>query len=149
MSNNENYSEENKKENLPKIEDSNIPEDIKNIMKNIPVEDRERVIREFSFISTGMKRNVPFEDIMTPEHLTAIISNSDKDSQRFFEDAKLNKIYLFLIYIVSLIFFLVLVNSLIDKNPDILIKIISHSVAVILGIAGGYSLGYNKCKSEK
>lgn len=122
----------------------NLPEDV---IKNIPEEVRERMVREIRSISvsTGVRRSVPFENIMTPEHLSEIIKNADKDSERELENEKLNKKYLFLIFLISLVFIIVLILILIDKNPDILLGIMSHLGAAILGIAGGYGL---KCKQN-
>ena len=123
-------------------ENDNLPQEVENILNTLPDDQKATLLRQFSISisSMGIKREVPYERIMTKEHLSTILENADKDSQREFEDKKLNKIYLFLTLIISLIFVSVLVFGLIDKNPKILTGILSYSGTLIVGLCGGYGI---------
>lgn len=151
--NNENKQENSSEENCNQIQQSNsnseIEEIIQRLPENVPSEVKEKIKQELTTISFSamgeMRRSMPFENIMQPCHLTALIENADKDSEREYQDSKLSKLYILLIVIIALLFVLVLTNLLVDKNPDLLIKILSHSFAAILGLAGGYGL---KCKID-
>lgn len=114
----------------------NIPHDIK--------ENIKQTLIHFSATS-AMRVPSPFEKIVKPEHITALIENTDKDSQREFEENKENKRYLFAVFIIGLTFVVLLIFLLSDKNPELLEKLLSYTFTALLGFAGGYGL---KCKSN-
>ena len=116
-----------------------LPEDMRN---QIPEAVQKQISRQFSISvsSMGMRKELPFEKIMTSEHLSTLIQNADKDSERELENQKLNKKYLFWIFMSMLVFIVILILILVDKNPNLLMNIISYAGTAILGIAGGYGL---------
>ena len=153
MQNNDNEEQQaehiNESENISKSELPPVPQELESILNSLPAEQKATLMRQLSICisSTGIRREVPFEKIMTKEHLAKIIENADKDSQREYDDRILNKKYLFKTLIIALVFIIILVFGLVDKNPQILTGLLSYSATLIVGLCGGY--GLRRCKDDE
>lgn len=103
----------------------------------------KKVIQEFSMMGT-FGRSVPYEKIMTSEHLSKIIENSDKESERDYQNRKSIRLYVFISFIFVLGFVLGLIHLLAKVNPSLLMNILIAIISFAGGAFGGYGVGKNK-----
>ncbi len=125
-----------------KYSDEIIPEEL---LEAIPDEDRGRVasIIKQTMISGVIKGANPVADKITPEHITQIIAKSDEFDKRDRKERKNERNYNLLLIIIALLFIGFLIVFL-QKNEDLLIKIIIGIISFI----GGFGFGQTKLKKE-
>lgn len=87
-------------------------------------------------ISGVMKRSNPIADKVTSDHITQLISSSDVQDSRDRKERKSERNYNLLLLIIGIIFIGFLIVFL-QKNEDLLIKI----VIAIISFIGGFGFG--------
>jgi len=115
------------------------------VLDAIPEEDRGKV---FSIIKQSMfseitRRSNPIAEKITPEHITTLISNSDKTDIRDRDERKSEKNYNLILIIIGLVFIGFLIVFL-QKNMNLLITIIT----AILSFIGGFGFGKSQHKDD-
>lgn len=144
--------EENKqlKENPENIEKSDTNEDFGNemdsLLEGLPKESRHEV-RKLVGMSMQMggviSPQIELMKKMTSEHVTEFLDTQKKAMENQFKESRENKIFLFAVLVVTLIFIILLVFLLKDK-PDIMEKVLFTLGGLITGLFGGYGIGKSK-----
>ncbi len=103
-------------------EDNNlVPNELKEVLNSIPDESVKEKIKKVSIsmmTSSGlMPQKHPFEKILTKDHLSQIISNSEKESDREYNNSKSTRRYVFATLVVVILFILALIYLLGKDNP--------------------------------
>lgn len=129
------------KENLDSTEGKKSPTEEENIVEGMPAE-MKRIMRASLFM--GNMANPMLEKI-TPEHITQVLKISDKQEDNSHSEYKTDKRYTFLYFIVGAAIFVFLIYFLIDRDKDLLLKLISYLVA----FAGGFGVGRIPRKKEQ
>jgi len=126
-----------------------VPQEIQDVLNTLPSDDKEKITKSLSImLSSGViPRKHPFENILNEAHLSKIIDNSEKDSERDYQNQKSNRRYIFATFIFGLLFILGLIY-LLNKNPELLMNILMLIGGLVAGTYGGYGTGYKKGKSE-
>ena len=122
---------------------SNPIEEMEEALKDLP-EEKQQIIKRVSLSMQGiMPIPNPVVEKLTPEHITTLLENSNLESERYYENSKLNKILLTVIVAIILAVFTILVivfRNHIKDIQELLIILLSSGLSGI----GGYSLGYKK-----
>ena len=122
--------------------DDLIPEEI---LKDIPINERSKfaAIIKHTMFSGILRPRSPLSEKITSEHISEIIKRSDEQDKRDREEREKERKYNLLILIIALVFIGFLIVYL-NKNENLLIKIIIGLVSFI----GGYGFGKTKQKKE-
>lgn len=122
---------------------SNPIEEMEEALKDLP-EEKQQIIKRVSLSMQGiMPIPNPVVEKLTSEHITTLLENSNLESERYYENSKLNKILLTVIVAIILTVFTILVivfRNHIKDIQELLIILLSSGLSGI----GGYSLGYKK-----
>ncbi len=94
-------------------------------------------------VSGVMRRSNPIADKITTEHITQLISKSDVQDKRDREERKGERNYNLYLIVIGLVFVGFLIVFL-QKNEDLLIKI----VIAIISFVGGFGFGQSRKKKE-
>lgn len=123
------------------------PEDLipEEILKDIPINERGKfaAIIKHTMFSGILRPRSPLSEKITSEHISEIIKRSDEQDKRDREEREKERRYNLLILIIALVFIGFLIVYL-NKNENLLIKIIIGLVSFI----GGYGFGKTKQKKE-
>lgn len=114
------------------------------ILEAIPEEERGKfagIIRQ-TMISGVMKRSNPIAEKITSEHITQLITKSDDQDKRDRDERKGERNYNLILIIIALVFVGFLIVFL-QKNEDLLVKVIIGIISFI----GGF--GFGKSKKNK
>ncbi len=119
-----------------------IPEEI---LKDIPTSERGKIaaIIKHTMVSGILSPQNPLSEKITSEHISEIIRRSDEQDIRDREERERERKYNLLVLIIALLFIAFLVIYL-NKNEDLLVKIIIGMVSFI----GGYGFGKTKQKAD-
>lgn len=80
---------------------------------------------------------------MTPEHVSEFLDTQKKEMENHYKENRENKIFLFAILLITLVFIVLLIQMLKDK-PDIMEKVLFTLGGLITGLFGGYGIGKAK-----
>ncbi|MGB0949100.1 MAG: hypothetical protein ACPGU0_03210 [Marinirhabdus sp.] len=119
----------------PENDNLGIPEEI---LDAIPAEDRGKfvsIMQQSMFASISRRKN-PLTEKITTEHITTLISNSDKNDKRDRQERKSERNYNLILILIGLVFIGFLVVFL-QTNIDLLITVIT----AILSFIGGFGFG--------
>jgi len=119
-----------------------IPEEI---LKDIPTDERDKfaAIIKHTMFSGILRPRSPLSEKITSEHISEIIKKSDEQDKRDREEREKERKFNLLILIITLLFIAFLIVYL-NKNENLLIKIIIGLVSFI----GGYGFGKTKQKTD-
>lgn len=122
--------------------DGILPEEI---LDAIPEEDRGKVagIIKRTMISGVMSSNNPIAEKVTSEHISTIISKSDNQDKRDREERKSERNHNLLLIVIALVFVSFLIVFL-QRNENLLVKI----VIGIISFIGGFGFGQSRKKKE-
>ena len=115
-------------------------------MENVPKEGRHEVKKMIGMsMQMGgiISPQMELMKKMTPEHVSEFLDTQKKTMQNQFKENRENKIFLFSVLTIVLIFIVVLIVLLKDK-PEIMEKVLYALGGLITGILGGYGLGKSK-----
>lgn len=138
---------ENKEAIEPTEDDENlIDKELDSILENVPKEGRHEVKKMIGMsMQMGgiISPQMELMKKMTPEHVSEFLDTQKKTMQNQFKENRENKIFLFSVLTIVLIFIVVLIVLLKDK-PEIMEKVLYALGGLITGILGGYGLGKSK-----
>jgi len=124
------------------------PEIPQEILDKLPPEDRVRIEKSLSIMTMGsFRRHNPLEKITTSEHLTKIIDNADKESDREYRDKQISRIFVLLYIIIAAIVFVGL-TYLLKNNPEMFKLVIPPITTLIAGSFAGFGFGYKSGYSK-
>jgi hypothetical protein len=129
------------------LEATSIPKEVQEVIEKLPSNAMKNKALHAISESIQIRPHMPYEDIMTTENLSAIIENSDKQSQREFEITKSNNKYQLLTLVIGLGFMFGVI-FLLKSNSELLLKILLPLITLVAGAFGGYGYGYKKGKSD-
>jgi len=101
----------------------------------------------FTFLAKTGFPGTDVSDKITSEHITQIINNEDKESERRSKDRREIRIFLLIILIIVLIA-LTVYTILLKSQPDLLKYLITAVCSLAAGAFGGYGFGYSRGKSK-
>ena len=134
-------------ETLKTDSSEDIPEDISEILKNIPQEKRESaLVQSVEMIGRYSPESVVLKKI-TPEHITKYLSDNGENMRLGYQERKQNKVFIFAIVVVALVFFTFLIILLKDQ-PALLENEIYAVGGLIAGAFGGYGVGKHRKKDD-
>jgi hypothetical protein len=115
------------------------------LLEAIPAEERSKVISIIrqSMYSSVTRSGNPIADKITTEHISQLINRSDDLDKRDWEERKSQRNYNLLLLLTGLAFIGFLIIYL-QKDKDLLIKII----VAIISFVGGFGLGKSTGKKE-
>lgn len=123
-----------------------IPDNIEEILEEIPEEERREVVKMVR-MSMQMGRVMSPEsglvDKMTSEHITAYLEGQNEAMKNQFKENKENKFFALITLIVVLVFVVILV-ILLKETPDVMEKVIYTLGGLVTGALGGYGIGKAK-----
>lgn len=121
------------------IEDILPPE----LLQGLPPEEKKQMMSSLSIMMQGSSRQLsPLTKQLKSEHITQIIENSEKESQREFEKSKIseNTKRLGMGAILSLVI-VVFFYAGVTKDKDLSERVFLASISVIGGFGAGYAVG--------
>lgn len=123
-------------------------EEVNEAIKDLP-EDKKRIIqRSISLFMQGvMPVANPIHEKITQEHISAMLTNAEKESVRFYTGQKINKIVGLIIFLVTVSVFAGLLIIFRNHISDIQ-ELITHLLALCAGAYGGYGYGMSKSGKE-
>lgn len=133
--------------NSEKASDS--PEDASIIpdIEGLPPEARK--VMEFGMMA--MSRSGPgahpLISKMTPEHISKILDLSAKEEDNSFKSSNSDRSYGLAYFIITLVFFTILIIYLTHVDKEMLMVIIKYAITAAGGFGGGY--GYKAYKERK
>jgi len=80
---------------------------------------------------------------LTPEHISTFLDITKEDMQKSYKESLFNKIFIFAILCISLLFFVFLVSAL-QSDPELLENLIFGIIGLVGGALGGYGVGIRK-----
>ncbi|HAX51544.1 MAG TPA: hypothetical protein DCX82_06345 [Lachnospiraceae bacterium] len=123
--------------------------DLDDLLENVPLETRSEVKKMIS-MSWQMGRVISPEtelmNKMTSEHISTFLASQDTAMQKQFQESRENRIFIFGVFVLSLIFIVVLI-ILLSNKPDIMEKVLFTLGGLVTGAFGGY--GYGKSKNNE
>ncbi len=123
-----------------------IGEEMDSILEGIPKESRHEV-RKLVGMSMQMggviSPQMELMKKMTPEHVSEFLDTQKKEMENHYKENRENKIFLFAILLITLVFIVLLIQMLKDK-PDIMEKVLFTLGGLITGLFGGYGIGKAK-----
>lgn len=124
-----------------------IPEEVKEVLKRVPSSERktiEKIMIQSSFGMMGqVNQETSISKKITSEHITQYLDGARENMKNVFHERRENKIFIFGLVVVALIFFVILV-CLLKSNPELLEKIIYAVIGLVAGAFGGYGVGRHK-----
>jgi len=128
-------------------EEDFLPEEITEIIKNLPPEEGKTVKRslEFMMSSFNMPSYYPLIKKLSGEHIDKIIEYSGKDDERSFQFACKSKLYTLILTILGMGIFIFLTVFLAKDASNIYMDLLK----VAFGFLGGFGVGsFFKKKQE-
>lgn len=119
-----------------------LPEPVAEVLKNVPEEDREDVIRSFEMIGSYSPESTLLKKI-TSEHITTYLKSSEENMRLGYTERKSHRTFVFFLVAVALAVFTVWIFLLKD-NPNLLSNLITCVVSLLAGAFGGYGFGKQK-----
>ena len=117
------------------------------VLEALPEEAREQVVGGLSIMAMhgSSRQSSPIAKNIKPEHITQIIGNSEKESQREFEKSKISETTkrLGMGAILSLVV-IVFVYAGVTKDKDLSEKVFLAGISAIGGFGAGYAFGKDK-----
>lgn len=137
-------SQEEEEEALfPSIADIFPPE----MLEGLPPKEKKQIVSSLSFMAMqgSARQSSPLAKQLKPEHITQIIENSEKESQREFEKSKIseNTKRWGMGAILSLVV-VVFVYAGVTKDKDLSEKVVLAGISVIGGFGAGYAVAKDK-----
>lgn len=146
MENNENQNKEEQNDEI--IENENPLEKVNEVIKDLPEEKRKMIRESISLSMQGiMAVPHPMMEKVSPEHITTVLANADKDSDRAFKLDIIGKVIAFIIFVFILIAVVALIYIFRNHMNDIS-ELLKALIYAGTGLLGGYGLGYYKGKEE-
>ena len=146
MENNENQNKEEQNDEI--IENENPLEKVNEVIKDLPEEKRKMIRESISLSMQGiMAVPHPMMEKVSPEHITTVLANADKNSDRAFKIGILEKITSSIIILVILGAVVALIYIFRDHMNDIS-EILKMLIYGGFGAFGGYGFGLHKGKEE-
>lgn len=124
----------------------NAPDNIEEILEEIPVEERREVVKMVRMTMQMGKVMSPESgliDKMTSEHITTYLEGQKEAMKNQFKENKENKFFALITLIVVLVFVVILV-ILLKETPDVMEKVIYTLGGLVTGALGGYGIGKAK-----
>lgn len=141
--------EENKKEEMLKTKENqqeSFENELDSILENMPKEERHEV-RKMIGMSMQMggviSPQMELMKKMTPEHVSDFLDTQKKAMENQFKESRENKVFLFAVLLVTLVFVILLIFLLKDK-PEVMEKVLFTLGGLITGLFGGYGIGKAK-----
>lgn len=141
------------KDNTPCADpaESMIPEEISEVLKDVPHEARE-VLRQFMVVQSSMVSRVsPEAEVtkkVTGDHITQMLQTNDKAMEHTFKDLNHKRFFTFGSGVLGLIALIAIIMLLRD-DPDLMEKVLTIVFSGGLGVAGGFGIGYVKGKKDE
>ena len=135
----ENYLMQNNQQDAQSKVTSNVSQDAS---PDIP-KGQKKILEKFSVMQSIMPMQNPIVEKLTPEHISTILTNSDKESERYFKQNQFNRTATFIFGIITLgilAFIMFVFKENIKDIHDILLSIVS----AVIGAVGGYGYGLKK-----
>lgn len=146
MENNENQNKEEQNDEI--IENENPLEKVNEVIKDLPEEKRKMIRESISLSMQGiMAVPHPMMEKVSPEHITTVLSNADKDSDRAFKLHVIGKVISAIVFVIILIAVVVLIYVFRNHMNDIS-ELLKALIYAGTGLLGGYGLGYYKGREE-
>lgn len=147
MENNENQNNEVQANEI--VENDNTLDKADEVINNLPEEQREILRKSISISSMQgiMSVSHPMMEKVSSEHITTVLANADKDSDRAFKLDIIGKVIAFIIFVFILIAVVVLIYIFRNHMNDIS-ELLKALIYAGTGLLGGYGLGYYKGKEE-
>lgn len=127
-------------------EKENLGNEMDSILEGIPKESRHEV-RKLVGMSMQMggviSPQMELMKKMTSEHVSEFLDAQKKEMENRYKENRENKIFLFAILLITLVFIILLIQILKDK-PDIMEKVLFTLGGLITGLFGGYGIGKSK-----
>jgi len=125
---------------------SPIPEEFAEILDSVPPEKKEFIERTliagFSLMGQNSAESAVAKKL-TPEHISTFLDITKEDMQKSYKESLFNKIFIFAILCISLLFFVFLVSAL-QSDPELLENLIFGIIGLVGGALGGYGVGIRK-----
>ncbi len=146
MENNENQNKEEQNDEI--IENENPLEKVNEVIKDLPEEKRKMIRESISLSMQGiMAVPHPMMEKVSPEHITTVLANADKNSDRAFKLDIIGKVIAFIIFVFILIAVVALIYIFRNHMNDIS-ELLKALIYAGTGLLGGYGLGYYKGREE-
>lgn len=127
-------------------EKENFGKEMDLILEGIPKESRHEV-KKLVGMSMQMggviSPQMELMKKMTSEHVSEFLATQKKEMENHYKENRENKIFLFAILLITLVFIILLIQLLKDK-PDIMEKVLFTLGGLITGLFGGYGIGKSK-----
>lgn len=124
-----------------------VTEPIAEILKDVPPENRKHVEKTLQttieMVGGRLSPEFSVAKKITSEHISKYLDDSGTNMKLGYKERHQNKIFIFSLVVVALIFFLALILLLRDK-PDLLENIIYTVGGFVAGAFGGYGMGKHK-----
>ncbi len=118
------------------------------VIKGLP-EEKQQEIKKFTLSMQGvMPVPNPLVEKLTTEHIAMLLENSNKESERYYQGNKLNKILTTIIVVSVLLIFTTLVIVFRHHVSDIS-ELLKYLLTAILSCLGGYGLGYKNGREQE
>lgn len=149
MENNENQNKEIQNNEI--IENENPLKTVKKVneaINKLP-ENERRIFAEFQALTMQgvMPTSNPLVEKISPEHITTVLANVDKESERAYKFDILGKIIGSIVFVIILIAIVALIYVFRNHMNDIS-EILKMLIYGSLGAFGGYGFGLRKGKDE-
>lgn len=119
-------------------------------LEGVP-ENERKVIEKLMVSSVQMSgRFSPQNAIskkITEEHITQYLDGAREEMQNSYAEKKHNKIFAFLVLLMTMVFFVVIILILKDK-PEIMEKVLYTLGGLVAGAFGGYGFGKRRIDDE-
>lgn len=130
-------------------------EEIDEVLDGIPEEHRNQIKKmmiESSSLSSIQMRGMitpenPIAKKITEEHITQYLNGAEKEMENSYAEKKHNKIFAFLITLLSMGFLIVIIFLLKDM-PEIMEKVLYAIGGVVAGAFGGYGFGKHQKNND-
>ena len=129
-------------------EDTSAAQEIIDSFEGVP-ENERKVIEKLMVSSVQMSGRLSPQNAIskkiTEEHITQYLDGAREDMQNSYAEKKQNKIFAFLVLLMTMVFFVVIILIHKDK-PEIMEKILYTLGGLVAGAFGGY--GFGKKRNE-
>lgn len=142
-------SENEELQEVDAVENECLPQEFKKMLEQVPEEDRPRIRKEIKEMSMRISASGVFREPhpmiakIKPEHIAKLLDNSEKDSERDFRSKTQDRVFVFAVLVILLIFFSLVVFIFRHHMSDVmqlLLLVLTNSIA----FAGGYGVARNK-----
>jgi hypothetical protein len=124
----------------PEEIDSDLPEEIAEVLEDMSPKVRRSITMAMTQMSTRGSAAHPLFEKFTEEHITKFLDYSQKDDDNEFKYKSSNRWFYFLYSILGVGLFIFLITYLLPQNKELLLDIFKLFVAFIGGLGIGYGL---------